>query len=152
MARRAQQTQTPKTESPVETPPAPSGEGAVVVGEVVPIKDAVPRQTGGRQPLFNWLGVPIFNPAAAMLCEKVMKDMGEEKIKVNTPEGRLELVQWTDLILRQEQIYGQLSFMLRTFVLNNGNFKRLVARVLGWTGGESGSTAPTEGGPKTAAF
>jgi len=126
MARKADNT------AKFENTPAPAeGKKVENMGDLVPIEGAARAPRTGREPLVVWMGVPLYNPHAFELAQKVVRDVNDGKLDPTTPMGRLEIQRWTDLILRQEQIYGQMSFALRTFVLNSGNFSTLVARVLG---------------------
>lgn len=86
-------------------------------------------------------GIPIYNPAAANLVAKVFKDLGDGKLDMSKPESRMEVVMWTDLILKQEQIYGQTGFILRN-LCSRANFAGFLARVVGRAAGRTQAGEP----------
>ena len=85
---------------------------------------------GQSQPRALIHGIPIYNPAAASLVAKVFKDLEEGKLSMSKASDRMEVVQWTELILKQEQLYGQAGFILRN-LCSRANFAGFLARFVG---------------------
>ena len=96
-----------------------------------------PAPRGGAEPRATLIGIPLYNPAAAAMVTKVMNDIGEGKLDMSKHEDRMEMVHWTDLILKQEQIYGQTGYILRN-ITSRANFASLLAKLLGRVASEVG--------------